>query len=54
MCTMVARMQFSDSTFVALGLHTDVSDESSRWGRLLVLALVLTIAAASAGMLAGG
>ena len=53
-CTMVAPMKFPDSTFAALGLHADASDQSSRWGRLLVLALVLTIAAASAGLLAGG
>jgi hypothetical protein len=53
-CTMVACMQFPDSTFAALGLHADASDESFRWGRLLALALVLTVAAASAGLLAGG
>ncbi len=47
-------MQFPDSTFAALRIRTDSSDESHAWGRLLVLAVVLTIAAASAGLLAGG
>lgn len=53
-CTKVAVMQFPDSTFAALGLGADRSDESHAWGRLLLLALILTIAAASAGLLAGG
>ena len=47
-------MQFPDSTFAALRIVADRSEESHAWGRLLVLALILTIAAASAGMLAGG
>ena len=47
-------MQFPDSTFAAMRLSGDDADESSRWGRLLLLAVVLTIAAASAGLLAGG
>ncbi|HEY2189492.1 MAG TPA: hypothetical protein VGH48_13105 [Caldimonas sp.] len=44
-------MQFPDSTFAALRI---ADDESAGWGRLLSLAIVLTIAAVSAGMLAGG
>ena len=47
-------MQFPDSTFAALRLVADGHDEPQGWGRLLVLALILTIAAASAGLLAGG
>jgi len=47
-------MQFPDSTFAALRIHADDADESHSWRRLLLLALVLTIAAASAGLLAGG
>lgn len=47
-------MRFPDSTFAALRLRADHNDESSAWGRLLVLALALTIAAVSAGLLAGG
>jgi hypothetical protein len=47
-------MQFPDSTFAALRIGADRRDESHVWGRLLVLALILTIAAASAGLLAGG
>ena len=46
-------MQFPDSTFAALRIRAD-DDESHSWRRLLLLALVLTIAAASAGLLAGG
>jgi hypothetical protein len=46
-------MQFPDSTFAALRIAA-VDDESTSWGRLLWLALVLTIAAVSAGLLAGG
>jgi len=46
------RMQFSDSTFAALRVDSDSFDRS--WVRLLVLAVVLTLAAASAGLLAGG
>ena len=38
----------------ALRIGADRGDESHAWGRLLALALILTIAAASAGMLAGG
>lgn len=47
-------MQFPDSTLSALRIVGDDADESNTWGRLLWLALVLTIAAASAGLLAGG
>ena len=47
-------MQFPDSTFARLQLDADRSDESYAWRRLLFLAVVLTIAAASAGLLAGG
>ena len=43
-------MDFSDSTFAALNLP----EEPLHWGPMLVLALVLTLAAASAGILAGG
>ena len=43
-------VDFSDSTFAALNLPEEPFD----WGRMLVLALVLTLAAASAGILAGG
>ena len=50
---MVAGMQFPDSTFAALRIRAN-ADESHSWRRLLLLALVLTIAAASAGLLAGG
>jgi len=46
-------MQFPDSTFASLRIRAD-DDESHSWRRLLLLALVLTIAAASAGLLAGG
>jgi hypothetical protein len=47
-------MQFPDSTFTALRIAADRDDESAGWGRLLWLAIVLTIAAVSAGLLAGG
>ena len=47
-------MQFPDSAFAALRVSADNADESHSWRRLLLLALVLTVAAASAGMLAGG
>jgi len=47
-------MQFPDSAFAALRIATDPADESAGWGRLLWLAIVLTIAAVSAGLLAGG
>ncbi len=47
-------MQFPDSTFAALRIGVDDAEESPAWRRLLLLALVLTIAAASAGLLAGG
>lgn len=47
-------MHFPDSSFAALRMSADDADESFRWGRLLLLAVVLTIAAASAGLLAGG
>jgi hypothetical protein len=46
-------MRFPDSTFAASRLGTDSKDEFA-WGRLFLLAIVLTIAAASAGLLAGG
>lgn len=49
-----AVMQFPDSTFAALRLAADADDETAGWSRLLWLALVLTIAAVSAGLLAGG
>ncbi len=51
---MVVPMQFSDSTFAALRIRADSADESPAWGRLLLLAVVLTIAAVGAGLLAGG
>ena len=47
-------MQFPDSTFAALHIAADEADESASWGRLLWLAIVLTISAVSAGLLAGG
>ena len=47
-------MQFPDSTFAALRIRTEDADGSHSWRRLLLLAIVLTIAAASAGLLAGG
>lgn len=47
-------MQFPDSTFAALRIAGDDASDSHSWGRLLWLALVLTIAAVSAGLLAGG
>jgi hypothetical protein len=47
-------MQFPDSTFAALRMGGDSTDGSNTWVRLLLLAVVLTIAAASAGLLAGG
>ena len=47
-------MQFPDSTFAALRIRADDADESNSWLRLFLLALVLTIAAVSAGLLAGG
>ena len=47
-------MQFPDSTFAALRIHANDADEPHSWRRLLLLALLLTIAAASAGLLAGG
>ena len=46
-------MQFPDSTFAALRIGVDDADESHSWPRLLLLALVLTIAAASAGLARG-
>jgi hypothetical protein len=46
-------MRFPDSTFAALRLPGDSADDSFRWGRLLLLALALTIVAASAGLIAG-
>ena len=44
-------MQFPDSTFAALKIGTD---EPYRVGRVLALAIVLTLAAVSAGLLVGG
>jgi hypothetical protein len=46
-------VQFPDSTFAASRISA-ADDESAGWGRLLSLAIVLTIAAVSAGLLAGG
>jgi hypothetical protein len=46
------RMQFSDSTFAALRIDTDFVERSS--ARLFWLAVALTLAAVSAGLLAGG
>jgi hypothetical protein len=46
-------MQFPDSTFAALRISGDNADDAS-WGRLLVLAVVLTVAAVCVGWLAGG
>ncbi|GEM_PF-1536278 len=43
-------MQFPDSTFAAL----DLADEPLRLGRLLALAVALTLLAVSAGLLVGG
>jgi hypothetical protein len=45
-------MQFSDSTFSALRIESDNVDRPLV--RLFWLAVVLTLAAASAGFLAGG
>ena len=50
----VRAMPFPDSTFARLQIDADRSDESHAWRRLLFLAVLLTIAAASAGLLAGG
>jgi hypothetical protein len=47
-------MQFPDSTFAALRIAGDSADDAAPWGRLLVLAIILTTAAVSAGWLAGG
>ena len=47
-------MQFPDSPLSALRIAAGPDDESAGWGRLLWLAIVLTIAAVSAGLLAGG
>jgi hypothetical protein len=47
-------MRFPDSTFAALRISVDDADESHSWPRVLLLALVLTVAAVSAGLLAGG
>ena len=47
-------MHFPDSTFAALHIAADTDEASAGWGRLLWLAIVLTIAAVSAGLLAGG
>ena len=47
-------MPFPDSTLARLQIDIDRSDESYAWRRLLFLAVVLTIAAASAGLLDGG
>ncbi|MEO6898059.1 MAG: hypothetical protein ABI218_15590 [Caldimonas sp.] len=45
-------MQFSDSTFAALRIDSETVEPP--WTRLLWLAVALTLAAASAGFLAGG
>lgn len=47
-------MRFPDSTFAALRINGESADDSFQWGRLFLLAVALTIAAASAGFLAGG
>ena len=47
---IVQAMQFPDSTFAAL----NIADEPLRVGRLLLLAIVLTLAAVSAGLLVAG
>jgi hypothetical protein len=47
-------MQFPDSSFAALRIGGDNADDGGGWGRLLWLAIVLTISAVSAGWLAGG
>jgi hypothetical protein len=47
-------MRFPDSTLAALQIAAAPDDESAGWGRLLWLAIVLTVAAVSAGLLAGG
>jgi hypothetical protein len=47
-------MQFPDSTLAALRVAADADEETAGWSRLLWLAIVLTIAAVSAGLLAGG
>ena len=44
-------MQFPDSTFAALDISIE---EPSGFGSLLVLAIVLTLAAVSAGLLVSG
>jgi hypothetical protein len=49
-----ARMHFPDSTFAALRIAAEPDEESAGAGRLLWLAIVLTVAAVSAGLLAGG
>jgi hypothetical protein len=49
-----ARMHFPDSTFTALRIAAETDEEAAGWGRPLWLAIVLTIAAVSAGLLAGG
>jgi hypothetical protein len=49
---MVADMQFPDSTFAALRI--DGADDAPAGRRLLLIAIVLTISAVSAGWLAGG
>ena len=49
-----SRMQFPDSTFAALRLAADADAETAGRSRLLWLALVLTVAAVSAGWIAGG
>ena len=45
-------MQFSDSTFAALRIDSEIVEPP--WARLLWLAVALTLAAASAGFIAGG
>ena len=47
-------MQFPDSTFAALRIGADSADDAPAGRRLLLIAIVLTISAVSAGWLAGG
>lgn len=47
-------MRFPDSTLAALNIGAELADEPLRWNRLLALAVVLTVAAVSVGLLAGG
>ena len=53
-CPMVGPCSSPTPPSLRCAFRGDDADESFRWGRLLLLAVVLTIAAASAGLLAGG